>query len=278
MLRRIKKDVEHELTEKVEVLVYCPLTIRQKLLYTGLKQNIRMEVLLAGLGLGSASIAPGAGVSNLMNLVMQFRKVCNHPELFERREPKSALVFNINTLVFPKLPYLEKVSSFAQNIQFNIFRADYVQNCQKKVKKSSEFLEVSESPFSFLHFVDISPQELENQHRDLFYQYLLVAKMTEKYQMHKYNWSKETSDQKIRFPLPPPSSCLPSDLIFTSYNSNFLSHEDVTIKSCPETISHRLIRFRDQNGIFENEKINSIMTKRLAFYCQTEILSKTVLS
>jgi hypothetical protein len=40
--------VEHELTEKVEVLVYCPLTIRQRLLYKGLRQNIRMEELLAG--------------------------------------------------------------------------------------------------------------------------------------------------------------------------------------------------------------------------------------
>merc|ERR1719336_224144 len=50
MLRRIKKEVEHELTEKVEVLVYCPLTIRQKLLYTGLKQNIRMEELQQNLG------------------------------------------------------------------------------------------------------------------------------------------------------------------------------------------------------------------------------------
>ncbi len=41
MLRRIKKDVENELTDKVELLIYCPLTIRQKLLYAGLKQNIR---------------------------------------------------------------------------------------------------------------------------------------------------------------------------------------------------------------------------------------------
>jgi hypothetical protein len=32
----------------VEVLVYCPLTIRQRLLYKGLRQNIRMEELLAG--------------------------------------------------------------------------------------------------------------------------------------------------------------------------------------------------------------------------------------
>jgi chromatin-remodeling ATPase INO80 len=33
-------------------------------------------------------------VDNLMNLVMQFRKVCNHPELFERRPNKSPLLFS----------------------------------------------------------------------------------------------------------------------------------------------------------------------------------------
>lgn len=35
MLRRIKKDVENELSDKIEVMVYCPLTTRQKLLYIG---------------------------------------------------------------------------------------------------------------------------------------------------------------------------------------------------------------------------------------------------
>lgn len=36
MLRRIKKDVENELSDKIEVMVYCPLTTRQKLLYSGM--------------------------------------------------------------------------------------------------------------------------------------------------------------------------------------------------------------------------------------------------
>ncbi len=30
---------------------------------------------------------------NLMNLVMQLRKVCNHPELFERKQCKSPVIF-----------------------------------------------------------------------------------------------------------------------------------------------------------------------------------------
>ena len=73
MLRRIKKDVEHELTDKVEVLVYCPLTIRQKLLYVGLKRKIHIEELLQNLG--SQSQINSSLNTSLMNLVMQFRKV-----------------------------------------------------------------------------------------------------------------------------------------------------------------------------------------------------------
>ncbi len=74
MLRRIKKDVENELTDKVEVLMYCPLTIRQTHLYKGLKQNIQIEELLKGLGSQSTS---SSLTSSLLNLVMQFRKVSN---------------------------------------------------------------------------------------------------------------------------------------------------------------------------------------------------------
>ena len=74
MLRRIKKDVEHELTEKLEVLLYCPLTIRQKHLYNGLKGKIKIEDLLQGFG--GSSTQNSSLTSSLMNLVMQFRKVC----------------------------------------------------------------------------------------------------------------------------------------------------------------------------------------------------------
>lgn len=43
MLRRIKKDVENELSDKIEVMVYCPLTTRQKLLYSGIS-NIHIHI------------------------------------------------------------------------------------------------------------------------------------------------------------------------------------------------------------------------------------------
>lgn len=116
MLRRIKKDVENELSDKIEIMVYCPLTTRQKLLYISLKRKIRIEDLLQYADRGHAS---GGGdshnsadknvTSNLMNLVMQFRKVCNHPELFERRDAKSPYNAKINEYEIPRLVFNEGI-------------------------------------------------------------------------------------------------------------------------------------------------------------------------
>lgn len=76
MLRRIKKDVENELSDKIEVMVYCPLTTRQNLLYLALKQKIKIEDLLHySVGGGDSHNVDKNFTSNLMNLVMQFRKV-----------------------------------------------------------------------------------------------------------------------------------------------------------------------------------------------------------
>lgn len=76
MLRRIKKDVENELSDKIEVMVYCPLTTRQNLLYVALKRKIKIEDLLHyTVGGGDSHAVDKSFTSNLMNLVMQFRKV-----------------------------------------------------------------------------------------------------------------------------------------------------------------------------------------------------------
>ncbi|QRV83676.1 DNA helicase [Ceratobasidium sp. AG-Ba] len=82
MLRRVKKNVQNELSEKIELDVYCDLSPRQRALYRGLRANVSIaELLERANNLGDADSA-----RSLMNLVMQFRKVCNHPELFERAD------------------------------------------------------------------------------------------------------------------------------------------------------------------------------------------------
>ena len=56
-------------------------------------------------------------MENLMNLVMQFRKVCNHPDLFERRLGKIPFVFSklhtgmMQNMQLASKPYINVLSS-----------------------------------------------------------------------------------------------------------------------------------------------------------------------
>ena len=77
MLRRIKKNVQNELVEKVysvliqiEKEVYCELTPRQKYMYNGIKKKIPVQELMEKFNSQS-----NVNVDSLMNLVMQLRKV-----------------------------------------------------------------------------------------------------------------------------------------------------------------------------------------------------------
>jgi len=72
MLRRIKRDVEHEMAEKIEVHLSCNLSTRQQRLYHGLRQRISIEDLLQSSASQAAS--KDSSTSHLLNLVMQFRK------------------------------------------------------------------------------------------------------------------------------------------------------------------------------------------------------------
>lgn len=89
MLRRIKKHVQKELGDKVEEDVYCDLTYRQRAYYSNLRNRISILDLIE-----KAAIGDDQDTATLMNLVMQFRKVCNHPDLFERAEFMSPVSFS----------------------------------------------------------------------------------------------------------------------------------------------------------------------------------------
>ncbi|CAL8102832.1 unnamed protein product [Calicophoron daubneyi] len=97
MLRRTKTEVENEISTKTEILRYCPLSHRQHHLYNLLRNKIRLEDLSSVIGSGGVgksqsideknSESTGASATaHLINLVMQLRKICNHPDLWERRD------------------------------------------------------------------------------------------------------------------------------------------------------------------------------------------------
>ncbi|KAJ5263557.1 Helicase C-terminal [Penicillium angulare] len=84
MLRRVKKNVQSELGDKVEKDIFCDLTYRQRALYANLRNRVSIIDLIE-----KATTGDDSDSTTLMNLVMQFRKVCNHPDLFERAETRS---------------------------------------------------------------------------------------------------------------------------------------------------------------------------------------------
>ncbi|KAI0735329.1 SNF2 family N-terminal domain-containing protein [Earliella scabrosa] len=90
MLRRVKRHVQNELSDKIEKDIYVELSARQRGLYKALLANVSVQDLLEK----AANLGDADSARSLMNLVMQFRKVCNHPELFERADVVAPFSFS----------------------------------------------------------------------------------------------------------------------------------------------------------------------------------------
>ncbi|PGH28564.1 DNA helicase INO80 [[Emmonsia] crescens] len=120
MLRRIKKHVQKELGEKVEKDVFCDLTYRQRAYYTNLRNRVSIMDLIQ-----KAAIGDDSDSTTLMNLVMQFRKVCNHPDLFERAEttsPFSAAYFAETASFLREGPFVDVAYSTRNTIEYDLPR------------------------------------------------------------------------------------------------------------------------------------------------------------
>ncbi|KAK9522138.1 hypothetical protein VZT92_018623 [Zoarces viviparus] len=84
LLRRLKKEVESQLPEKVEYVVKCDMSAIQKVLY----RHMQRGILLTD---GSEKDKKGKGGSKtLMNTIMQLKKICNHPYMFQHIEESFA--------------------------------------------------------------------------------------------------------------------------------------------------------------------------------------------
>lgn len=74
LLRRLKKDVESELPDKVEKVIYTKMSSLQWKLYESVK---KYKTLPTDLSSGKPRRQ-----ANLQNAIMQLRKICNHPFVF----------------------------------------------------------------------------------------------------------------------------------------------------------------------------------------------------
>ncbi|XP_076275464.1 ATP-dependent helicase brm-like isoform X1 [Rhynchophorus ferrugineus] len=85
LLRRLKKEVESQLPDKVEYIIKCDMSGLQKVLYQHMQS--KGVLLTDGSERGHAARGKG-GAKALMNTIVQLRKLCNHPFMFQNIEEK----------------------------------------------------------------------------------------------------------------------------------------------------------------------------------------------
>ncbi|GAB0098739.1 Chromatin-remodeling ATPase INO80 [Sergentomyia squamirostris] len=278
MLRRIKKDVENELSDKIEIMVYCPLTTRQKFLYMALKKKIRIEDLLHyTVGGADGHSMDKTITSNLMNLVMQFRKVCNHPELFERRDAKSPLAMKCQEYLLPRLVFddgilfraLPSRRHLIEN-KFNVFKAENVhlsvfprQQRDKFVDYEVDVMLNRETTFSFARFCRLSPDEVEKHGvagMIFFLKFIrLRIKLLQLLRHRSVWWKKNSLPLDCLLLEPTLENCLNRDLfscdsvlnslVFTGLMSHVYTHTDQKFVSISETMEHRIIRSKNRKTL-----------------------------
>ena len=103
LLRRLKKDVAKQLPGKFEHIVSCKLSKRQLHLYEEFMARSTTRASLSG-----------GNFLGMMNILMQLRKVCNHPDLFEARPISSPFIFEGFGYHIPSL-----IPRISEEIQFS---------------------------------------------------------------------------------------------------------------------------------------------------------------
>ncbi|CAK9299830.1 unnamed protein product [Gordionus sp. m RMFG-2023] len=90
ILRRLKKEVEKQMPPKLEHVIHCRLSTRQRYLYHDfVSRSATTAILKSGNFLG------------VVNVLMQLRKVCNHPDLFEPRPVLSSFFDSLHSVTLP---------------------------------------------------------------------------------------------------------------------------------------------------------------------------------
>ncbi|XP_054919967.1 helicase domino isoform X3 [Dermacentor andersoni] len=144
LLRRLKCEVEKQLPKKYEHVVMCRLSNRQRYLYDDfMSQTKTKETLATG------------NFMSVINVLMQLRKVCNHPNMFEPRPIVSpfrmeGLVYYTASRVYDICKYdpFKHVSFSALNLllaDVELCLTAFAAHRIKKFQTSCHFVETIES-------------------------------------------------------------------------------------------------------------------------------------
>ncbi|XP_018403303.1 PREDICTED: helicase domino [Cyphomyrmex costatus] len=144
LLRRLKTEVEKQLPKKYEHVVMCRLSKRQRFLYDDFMSRAKTKETLAS-----------GNLLSVINVLMQLRKVCNHPNLFEVRPTVSpfqmeAIEFVTASLVWSVLDYdpfkhieLSNLNLLLLNLEFML--SAFVAHRVKRLQTSRKLIEEIDS-------------------------------------------------------------------------------------------------------------------------------------
>ncbi|GBG59037.1 hypothetical protein CBR_g24383 [Chara braunii] len=154
MLRRVKRDVEAEMTNKKEIVVPCRLTARQQVFYSAIKNKISIADLFDS----SGTQINERNVLQLMNIVIQLRKI---PKLVFREGMQCLPSFASGS----SQEYWEKwvnnrLCIFSpENIHRSLFPGTTLDAVDDDELASGQRVE-SFSAFAFTRLVNLSPAEV----------------------------------------------------------------------------------------------------------------------
>ncbi|XP_046390170.1 helicase domino isoform X2 [Ischnura elegans] len=144
LLRRLKTEVEKQLPKKYEHIIMCRLSKRQRYLYDDFMSRAKTRETLAT-----------GNLLSVINVLMQLRKVCNHPNLFESRPTFSpfqmeGLTIHVPSLVYRALSYdpFKHVDLFSMNlllVQLELCLTAFVAHRMKKFQPPRRLIEEVDS-------------------------------------------------------------------------------------------------------------------------------------
>lgn len=144
LLRRLKSEVEKQMPKKYEHIVMCRLSKRQRYLYDDFMSRAKTRETLAS-----------GNLLSVINVLMQLRKVCNHPNLFETRPTTSPfrmdqIVYRTSSLVSNVLDYdpFEQIDVASLNlllVELELCITAYVAHKARKTQTSRKLIEEIDS-------------------------------------------------------------------------------------------------------------------------------------
>ncbi|CAG8509274.1 12714_t:CDS:2 [Acaulospora colombiana] len=116
LLRRLKSDVEKQLPAKHHHIIKCRLSKRQRFLYDDFMSRAKTkETLQSG------------NFLSIINCLMQLRKVCNHPDLFEVRPIRTSFAMSKSVLADYEISEFVVRRNILRNInRINMLNVDFL--------------------------------------------------------------------------------------------------------------------------------------------------------